>query len=336
MAFLDNSGDIILDAVLTDTGRARLARGDGSFKIAKFAFGDDEIDYASYNASHDSGSAYFDLEILQTPIFEAFTNNTATMNSKLLSLTNNNLLYLPILKLNTKYSLCKPTTEFGDSGAIPSYGSGSHVVATTSDTIDKVDGSTIGDPAETLKSQGVINGVSPSTDSNYIRVDQGLDTQDISAALTLDPELKETQYIIEMDSRFGSLWDIKGSAASSYDPSFIDDDLIASYYVTLGNGLFVADSVPGNVAAGGGGGGDPEAKAANESIDGPRGTRLIFSILASTDLSTSNYLFTALGGTLQDTLYNYYYIDSTIRVTGITTGYKIDIPVRYLKYYSDI
>ena len=33
MGFLDNSGDIILDAVLTDTGRARLAKGDGSFNI---------------------------------------------------------------------------------------------------------------------------------------------------------------------------------------------------------------------------------------------------------------------------------------------------------------
>ena len=38
MAFLDNSGDIILDAVLTDTGRFRLAKGDGSFKIVKYAF----------------------------------------------------------------------------------------------------------------------------------------------------------------------------------------------------------------------------------------------------------------------------------------------------------
>ena len=35
MAFLDNSGDIILDAVLTDTGRFRMARGD--FRISKFA-----------------------------------------------------------------------------------------------------------------------------------------------------------------------------------------------------------------------------------------------------------------------------------------------------------
>ena len=46
MAFLDNSGDIILDAVLTDVGRERLARGDGSFKIAQFALGDEEIDYS--------------------------------------------------------------------------------------------------------------------------------------------------------------------------------------------------------------------------------------------------------------------------------------------------
>ena len=37
MGFLDNSGDIILDAVLTDTGRFRLAKGDGSFRIVKFA-----------------------------------------------------------------------------------------------------------------------------------------------------------------------------------------------------------------------------------------------------------------------------------------------------------
>ena len=92
MAFLDNSGDIILDAVLTDTGRMRLARGDGSFKIAKFAFADDEIDYGNYNKNHSSGSAYFDLEIMQTPVLEAFTNNTSSMKSKLISISRTNPL----------------------------------------------------------------------------------------------------------------------------------------------------------------------------------------------------------------------------------------------------
>ena len=102
MAFLDNSGDIILDAVLTDTGRFRLAKGDGSFKIEKFALSDDEINYKLYDKNNPSGSAYYDLEILQTPIMEAFTNNTSTMNYKLLSIPRTNLLYLPIMKINNK------------------------------------------------------------------------------------------------------------------------------------------------------------------------------------------------------------------------------------------
>ena len=116
MAFLDNSGDIILDAVLTDTGRKRLARGDGSFQIVKFALADDEIDYSLYeNANHstaenDSGSAYYDLNIMMTPIFEAFTNNTATMKSKLISLPRQDLLYMPVLRLNTTQSGI--TTEY--------------------------------------------------------------------------------------------------------------------------------------------------------------------------------------------------------------------------------
>ena len=98
MAFLDNSGDIILDAVLTDTGRMRLAKGDGSFRISKFALGDDEIDYALYDLNQPSNSQ--DLNILQTPILEAFTNNTSNMNSRLTTYTKKHLLYLPIIKLN--------------------------------------------------------------------------------------------------------------------------------------------------------------------------------------------------------------------------------------------
>ena len=58
MAFLDNSGDIILDAVLTELGRKRLA--DGDFQILKFGLGDDEINYGTYDLSHPSGSAYYD------------------------------------------------------------------------------------------------------------------------------------------------------------------------------------------------------------------------------------------------------------------------------------
>ena len=97
MAYLDNSGDILLDAVLTDTGRKLLA--EGKFQISKYAFGDDEINYALYDLDHPSGSSYADLEILQTPVFEAFTEGPA-LKYGLMSNRNLNLYYLPDMLFN--------------------------------------------------------------------------------------------------------------------------------------------------------------------------------------------------------------------------------------------
>ena len=47
MAFQDSCGTIILDAVLTDIGRQKMARN--KFEIEKFALGDDEVDYSINN-----------------------------------------------------------------------------------------------------------------------------------------------------------------------------------------------------------------------------------------------------------------------------------------------
>ena len=320
MAFLDNSGDIILDAVLTDTGRLRLARGDGSFKITKFALGDDEINYETYNTSHSSGSAYFDLEILQTPIFEAFTNNTSTMKSKLVSLTNNNLLYLPVVKLNEEDPSAKPTDL-----ATTVFSVGSHIILVDSDTVTEYHG-IVTAPESRF---GVINGTAATSTGNFIRTDQGLDTTEISPDFNLDPELKETQYIIEIDSRFAKIY--SRSNTSVLTPSFIDDDLVASYYVTANTaGAMVQDSNPGNTNAAQGDV-DAQAVASNETISGPRGTSLRFGLLAATDLVSSNFLFNTLGTDITRGGKDFSFIDSFVRVTGATTGYRIDIPVRFLK-----
>ena len=98
--FLDNSGDIILDAVITDVGRKRLS--EGNFRIEKFALGDDEIQYNLYNKNHPSGSAYYDLEILQSPVFQAMTQTNANINYGLLTLQDQSLLYLPTIVVNQK------------------------------------------------------------------------------------------------------------------------------------------------------------------------------------------------------------------------------------------
>lgn len=95
MGFIPNDGDIIVDAVLTDIGRQKLARNDGSFRIVSFTFADDEIDYSLFNAS--TGSSYVDSEILNTPIFEANVNEKLSVNFPCITISNPNLKYLPVL-----------------------------------------------------------------------------------------------------------------------------------------------------------------------------------------------------------------------------------------------
>lgn len=320
MAFLDNSGDIILDAVLTDTGRARLAKGDGTFKIVKFALADDEIDYSLYQndnhalGAHASGSAYYDLNILMTPILEAFTNNASGMKSKLISVPRTNLLYLPVLKLFNLSGF----TEHQQYTTL-----GVHVVAVDVDTVAQWTPA----GASTLKA-GVLDGYNTdfaTANKHRIRVDQGLDTIDISNTQDIDQDLYETQYIVEMDNRLGSIIDDGVGTAPAV--SYIDDDNIASYYITLGDESMIVDPI---------GAADPiNPNKIVSSLNGPRGSRAMFKIKASIDLTSSTYLFDTFGATTTDnsspTGDNYQYIDTNIRIVGATTGVSIDIPIRYVK-----
>ena len=308
MAFLDNSGDIILDAVLTDTGRFRLAKGDGSFKIAKFALGDDEINYELYNRSHASGSAYYDLEILRAPVLEAFTNNGSSMKSRLISIPRNNLLYLPIMELNESYST--DTSRHSD---------GVFVVAVDEDTEEAV-GQT-GTPLKPV--QGIVNGET-LTGGSYVRVDQGLDTTEISPKFNIDSDLLETQYTVEVDNRLAKIASQGGTVATI---SYIDDDNVASYFLTLGTDPdFVSEN------------GDTSTSN-KQTIAGPRGTILEFLFQSSVELNTSDYLFDTLGSSKtmsgqsggSSASVTVKYIDSLVRVRGATTGASIDIPVRFVK-----
>ena len=306
MGFLDNSGDIILDAVLTDTGRMRLAKGDGSFKIAKFALSDDEVDYSLYNKEHPSGSAYYDLEIMQTPVLEAFTNNTSTMKHKLVSIARTNLLYLPVIEMNKVFSTAvQPHPTFG-----------LHLISVDKETEDLAAQIYAGAGTNNL---GLLNGENTGG-GGYIRVDQGLDTTEIPATFTIDPDLVETQYIVEIDNRFGNL--VSVSSNSPANVSYIDDDNVASYYFSLGTDTeYVMENTE-------------TQDVSTQVISGPRGTFLQFKIRASLELNTSTYLFEQLGssavawGSGGNTERH---IDTNIRIMGATTGYTIDVPVRFIK-----
>ena len=301
MGFLDNSGDIILDAVLTDHGRKLLAKGDGSFQITKFALGDEEINYTLYNVNHPSGSAYYDISILQTPVLEAFTDNAGSLKTKLISYSSMNLLYLPVVKINQQANTTKMHTSGSFMVAVDSETEG-----TTNNNNDKSIGYNGDNPVI-----GVIFGESLTGD-NYIRLDQGLDSSEISPKQTLDPDLIEDSYVIQIDNRLGKIATIAGDMVPE---DYIDDDNIAFYTVDVGLVTQITD----------------DSNAQTQTIAGPRGTRLEFKIASSVDLNTSTFLFTQLGGTSTLEGQNVRHIDSIVRVTGMKTGYSVDIPVRFVK-----
>jgi len=295
MAFLDNSGDIILDAVLTDTGRMRLAKGDGSFRIAKFALGDDEINYELYDKNHPSGSAYYSIEILQTPVLEAFTNNTSTMKSKLVTISRTNLLYLPEIRRNATVGLADNSTN--------------NILTCL------VDQTTINDTAITATGD-FIDGYRLQDTKSPVVLDQGIVSDAIGNGnqVTLQADLVETQFMIEIDNRLGNIWDSAGAQQAT--PSFIDDDNIATYYFSKSTNLTYFGKSGTNMSG--------------EVLNGPRGNRLQFLVGPSVDLNSSTYLFTQLGST--STLGSaVYHLDSTVRITGVTTGFRIDLPIRFVK-----
>jgi hypothetical protein len=311
MGFQDNSGDIILDVVLTDEGRRRLAKGDSSFSIVKFALGDDEINYSLFDVN--ATTALQDLSILQTPILEAFTNNTSLMKSKLISLSNSELLYLPVLKLNST----APGAQLVSTD-------GNFVVCVDKRTFD--DRATSGTSAIGYSASGRRDGFLYGQDTGdqkggKIRLDAGIDSDNVTE---IDESLIETSFIVEMDSRLGQLISVDGTEVPGFT---IDDDLVATYSFTrTANDSFIYRPS------------QDELKDSDTPIDGPVASYFQFKIRSSQDLRTSNFLFERIGSTISTyanragtPVADVKYIDSIVRVTGRTTGYAVDIPVRFVK-----
>ena len=173
---------------------------------------------------------------------------------------------------------------------------------------------------------GFINGYQTTDFTGpHIRLDQGLDTDEISPDFSIDPELKETQYLVEVDSRLIRLYDLGNSALAQV--SFIDDDLIASYYFTQNVGEYISNLSTGEAGDTGVTPGDAD------TIAGPRGTKLRLGVLAALDIVSSDYLFGTIGTTTNDVVggNSFAFIDTSIRITGVTTGYRVDVPLRILK-----
>lgn len=96
MAYINNE-IVTVDAVLTKKGRELLAAR-GGLNITSFALSDDEMDYRLYQPNHPQGSAYYDLALRNTPVFEAFTDETQVMKYKLVTLASG-VTSIPVISL---------------------------------------------------------------------------------------------------------------------------------------------------------------------------------------------------------------------------------------------
>ena len=347
MAFLDNSGDIILDAVLTEVGRKRLAEatrsGGNGAKVTAFSVGDDEINYSQYDLNNPSGSNYADLEILQTPILEAFTQANANINYGLLTLREN-LLYMPALKVNELNSPNFP--------ALTKYNNIFYIAANAVTYNTLID-------TENLTSARVGNGYSPSA-GNFIFVEGGLDTDEITKSAEnkrsyLSNNVSNRGYTVGVDSRICSQ---PQTMTAGQFKNRIKDNADERMKFSVG-----ATNPSSNVAAATANYRFYNSKAAqNEiyepdtggpvskytTIAGPGDTITCFQFLIKSNLRTDG----TAGGT-RDVLYTqigsidvsstalfgsgartYDYIDTVVYVSGMTTGARIDVPVRIIRRVS--
>jgi hypothetical protein len=335
MGFLDNSGDIILDAVLTDIGRKRMA--EGNFRIVKYSPGDDEIDYSLYNPNHTSGSAYYDLEVLQSPVMEAATKQASSIKYGLLSITRTDILFMPTLKANQKISeaLNKKNSVF--------------ILAANRETY------------ENLSSDSVLGekfALEPNTKtpSRTVVVESGIDSSQRQAtlenrnAMLVATGLLDGNFEFKFDSRFiAGLNSVQGGKFGNLSDGTRDismstfssrtsigaQDFIENYSTAIAPGIANLVAKRDSTATG------------NDlsEFEGPRGTVTAATFVPSTEINaegTSTPSFYSLYGrtsvaaaTLGFSGSNTYdVLDTTVYVRGLTSGTQIQIPLRIVRKKS--
>jgi len=330
MAFLDNSGDIILDAVLTDLGREKMATGD--FSVSYFALGDDEIDYALYDKNHPSGSAYYDLEILQTPVLEAFTGTNAAINGGLLTSTATNILYMPVLKGNDKgvdSNVISPSTDTTGGGSI---------YWLTDSSNDSLSATAIATVLETNSPE--VKFLNGDTTTKFVLIEDGLNTTTYkgTAANTLSllssNGLINSNYYIHYDNRF--IATVYGATEPSSFSNTVSSGGTVSVSMTAGRAssfdLSLANYSTTRIS------GFPDevyysptmtvSDTTVSAITGPRGNFTALALAAQTDLGDKYSLFgsskTINGSSCE-------YIDTTVYIEGATTGATLQLPVRIVR-----
>ena len=345
MSFLDNAGTIKIDAVLTEIGRKRLSQG--NFRITKFALGDDEIDYALFDAQKEiinTGSApgegvNVQNTILSQSCLEAFSNDSAVINYGLTTFNRDDIFFLPALKINNKIQTAATPT-----GSVYYFSVNDETTSKLKDVFrnDRY----ILENLETNKTKLIVeSGLTGSATSEVAGLER---TKEYRKAYLVDPGLLDLNYSVYCDSRFfkkvytpsaGSIFRNKDAAAvmEADFGSMVErpptslKQVVDKFNCYIGKGV-LNDVVDKNYASGS----DNDLSALN----GPRGTALAINFVIKEDLtrdssqSADQRYFTLgqTGQTIFDGTNKYDYIDTTIYVEGMSSTATVQIPLRIIRY----
>ena len=369
MAFQDTCYSVIIDAVLTDVGRKKMATG--QFEVTKFAFGDDEIDY-SLQASgslieqlHTEPTATTDPVITLTgsALYEAFGQPMANIRYGLKSYPQQDILYMPVLKLNTKKKIDIAVQPGGGwAGATSPTGSIIYL-SVNSETSDKI--TTILSGTFDFLDAG-------STDSKKIVIESGLDTTPGIPSLEAQPldynpdnyglvnlqardyflcryGLVDYNFFVSTDARFiNGVVGTRGcdGVFKNYANGSLEVNFISSYDcapTTLNNPFenyqtYRVEGVDNLII-------DHHPVVHTSSIllsalRGPKGTATALNLSIHNDLKvnsagTRNYRYTNYGEINQkifDTIHKFDYIDTTLYILGGATDAELQVPIRIIRY----
>ncbi len=350
MSFLDNAGTIILDAVLTDTGRKRMAQG--NFKVAKFALGDDEVNYELYDVNgtqdpHELTSV--GRRIISQSCFEAYADENAAITYGLLSYARNDLLYLPVLKQNEKIA-----------GALKMGADNFYYLAVNEETATQLLTETgMGSYDYFLRNNSI--------STTKLVVESGIDAVKLVAntnneepvlqrtdvyrdAFIMETNLYDRYFNVYCDSRFYQAAlgptmqstfknDLQGKLKVNFQ--LLHPSPPTSFTQVLDKYTsYIVDGVPNLIYSPSQMGGQGTDDLTVSALRGPRGSATAINLQVVDEFgapsgSTADTKFTIFGKTDQ-TLFGgsnkYDYIDSPIYIEGTTTGARLQVPIRIIRY----
>ena len=334
MAFQDNCGTIILDAVLTDVGRKRLTQG--NFKVTKFLLGDDEIDYSLIDMDSEDFS-----NVVAQPLYEAYGAEKANITYGLVSYPSDDIIYIPDIQVNTK--LINGIKPYSSRANLAD----SYIVAANSETAKKIKSIT-SDPRCYLENNNISN-LKLYIESG-INLQSGLSIPRDKTArerYIINTGLMDGYYAVSCDSRFvetiltskpSAYFNNDGNGKLYYNSQPLKRrtktslaspvEMYETYIVpAVGNHIYNIDST----------GKDTQ----HSMFDGPRSTifamnvKLIDKMTSPSGSATVDIRYKKFGKVDQTPFggsNKFDVIDTVIYIEGLSTSSRLQIPIKIMRY----